>query len=325
MKFSSINQLPLYTDDFYFTYFNNIKVKDAIVIHNPQDSLITSPVFLRSRRTLDDHIEYVRKNNIRKAYIVAENIFFLPQCSSIEYLKIFPAMNVKDFDYSPLYEMASIKWLECRTTTGLTDDVVATVDYSRIKGIKQLCISHAGGHINVDKADGVHALYFQFGYPNARNLQNLIPGQELLSFAVCQSPINSVNGIEVAHKLRRLLLAHNRKLTDISDLYYLSDSLVFLEIDTCGKISDFSVLSKLHNLEFLILKGSNTLENLSFIENMPNLKYLHITMNIANGDTSMCKRVAYARIQNRKHYTHKDNDLPKNYVDPDEVYPFDIV
>ncbi len=325
MNLLSLNQLPIYTDDFFFRHFDNIKEKDAIVVHNPTEAVIVSPVFLRSRKTLDEHIEYINSNNIKKACIVADDISFLTQCPSLEYLQIYPAITAHDFDYSPLYEMPNLKWIECRTTTGLNDDVVATIDYSRLKGVKYLGISHAKGHVNVDQAGDILSLYFVLGFPNADNLLNSIPGKELRNFAVCQAPIQSLDGIEIACQLQRLELSHNRRLTDISALRQLSSSLAFLEIDACGRICDFSVLSELHNMEFLTLKGSNTLKNLSFLKNMPKLQYLHLTVNIEDGDLRLCEHVPYVKIKNRKHYSHKDVDLPKDFKKPDELFPFGII
>lgn len=104
----------------------------------------------------------------------------------------------------------------------------------------------------------------------------------------------------------------------------MSDSLEYLQIESCGKIKEFSVLKELHNLEFLILKGSNILPDLSFLEYLPNLKYLHLTMNVADGDMSLCKNIPYVRIQNRRHYSHKDSDMSKEEIQYQEVVPEDL-
>ena len=40
MKFFTLNQLPLYTEDFSFTFTDKLNIRDAIVIFNPMDSLI---------------------------------------------------------------------------------------------------------------------------------------------------------------------------------------------------------------------------------------------------------------------------------------------
>lgn len=322
MKFTTFNQLPLYTDDIFMRHLDVISEKDAIVIHNPKDALVASPVLMKSHRSLSEHIDYIGKNEIKKAIVVAEDIHFILECPSLEYLWVLPAIGTINFDYSPIYELPNIKWLRCDTTAGWDGEQVASVDYSRFAQVRRLSIHGCKGHHNVNLAQNVISLILDFGYPNSHDLRNILPGAELRNLAVCQAPITSLSGIENAQKLCRLELSNNRKLTDISSMQYLRETLGCLEIDACGKINDFSVLETLHNLEFLILKGSNVLPNLAFLENMPKLKYLHLTMNVADGNLSLCKRIPYVKIQNRKHYSYKDKDLPKQYVNPDEVYSF---
>lgn len=312
MKFFSFNQLPLYTEEFFFRKLNDTNSEDAIVVFNPQDAIIVSPVFLRSRRSLEEHIEHIRNNNIKKAIVVAEDIQFLKQCPSLEYLWILPAITASEFDYSPIYEMPNIKWLQCETMYGVKQENVSTIDYSRFPRLERLGVIGEKGHLNVHAAEKVVSLIFDFGFPNAKALKGFICGKELKSFSINQSQIQSLEGIEVASQLCRLELSYNRNLTDISSLRHLNQTLRFLEIDTCGRITDFTVLKELHNLEFLTLKGSNILQDLSFLKEMPILKNFHLTMNVIDGDLSLCEHLPYAKIKNRKHYSHKDNELPKN-------------
>lgn len=331
MKFYSLNQLPLHTDDFFFTYWNDVHVKDTIVVHNPMDSVIVTPVFLRSRKSLDEHIAYIQEKCIKRAIVVGNDIQFLKECPSLEYLKIFPSIDAEGFDFSPLYELPKIKSLECATMYGLramydVEEPVRTseIDYSRFPHLRQFIISGAEGHLNTQKAETVTNAFFEFGFPKAKSLSGTIPGNMLEVLSIQQAPIESLEGIEVSHKLRRLDLTYNRRLTDIASLRNLKDTLGYLEIDRCGKIKDFSVLSELRNLEFLILKGSNTLSDVSFLRNMPKLKYLQLDMNVLDGDLRLCEKIPYVRIKNRKHYSHKDKDMPKDYTEPESLYPFRI-
>lgn len=294
--------------------------------------MIVTPVLIRSRRSLDEHIEYIRQNNIKKAIIAAEDIRFLEQCPSLEYVWIIPSITAENFDYAPVYKLQNLKWLNCETMYGLRAmyDVpekvkVANLDYSRIQGVRRLVVSGAQGHQNVNMAESVRTLYFASGFPEADTLSGFVPGKDLQSLSICQAPIRSLDGIEVAGKLRRLELAHDRRLTDISALASIRESLVYLNIEACGKIKDFSVLSELKNLEFLFLKGANRLRDLSFLDDLPNLKHLHLTMNVEDGDLSICEKLPYVRIQNRRHYSHKNEDLPKNFTNPDEVCPFESI
>ena len=65
--------------------------------------------------------------------------------------------------------------------------------------------------------------------------------------------------------------------------------------------------------------------SLFFLKNMPKLKYFHLTMNVVDGDLSLCEHVPYVKIQNRKHYSHKDKNLPKHYSNPDNAYSFNEI
>ena len=330
MRFYSFNQLPLYTDDFFFREMGSGGEK-AIVIFNPAEATIASPVFLRSRKSLDEHIEFIRQNDYAKAIIVADNIDFLAQCPSLESLMIFPAISAENFDYSPLYELPNLKWLQCETMYGLrtaydVDEPIKTtsIDYRRIKGLKRLLVGNTEGHLHVRDAETLTSLIFYEGGPQGDNLQNALPGKSLLSLQLVLSPLRSLDGIEEAHQLQRLELSYNRRLTDISALRHLKNSLRYLEIDACGKIQDFSVLAELQCLEYLILKGPNVLPDLTFLKALPRLKVLDVRLNVADGDLSLCTKLPYARVKNRRHFSHKDDELPKNYSDPNYDIPFEV-
>lgn len=325
MKFFSLNQLTESSDDFVFRFFDDIETNDAIVIF-PEDAMIVTPVLIKSRKTLEEHIEYIQKNNIKKAIIAANDIHFLSHCPSLEYLHIIPSIYANDFDYSPIYQLPNLKLLHCETMYGLgaTYEVkekvkVAHIDYSRFPGLKSLSVIGAKGHQNVNMAESVEVLVFEFGFPPSKTLSGFLPKENLKELSINASSIKSLEGIEVATKLHTLNLSYNRSLVDISHLRYLSESLVRLEIEACGKIQDFSVLSELSNLEFLTLKGSNVLKDISFLKCLPKLRNLHLTMNVEDGDLNLCEQVPYVRIQNRKHYSHKDKDLPKNFTNPNKL------
>ena len=50
---------------------------------------------------------------------------------------------------------------------------------------------------------------------------------------------------------------------DISALASVASTLKYLDIQTCGKIKDFSVIESLENLEVLYLYGSNSVPDLN--------------------------------------------------------------
>ena len=322
MKFYSLNQLPIYTDDFFFRFFyENIRERDALVIHNPMDAMIVTPVLPRSRKTLEEHVELINKNNIKKAIIAANDISFLKRCPTLEFLEIHPSIDAINFDYSTLYEMPNIQHLYAETMYGLkvmydVDEKVkvSSIDYSRIRGLKKVIVSGALGHYNIHLAENVVSMDAD-KFPDADNLLGYIPTKSLECLGICESSMRSLEGIQNASKLRKVDLSYNRRLQDISSLVNLKESLTSLEIDRCGKIKDFSVLHELSNLEYLTLNGSNEIEDLSFLSKMPKLKRFSLTMNVLDGDLSLCMLIPSVKIKNRKHYNLKDKDMPKIKTD----------
>lgn len=316
MELTTLNQFVSYIEDFFFRRLTDAKKADAIVICNPSHAICKSPVILHSKKSLEDHIRYIQEHQIKKAVVVAEDISFLCQCPSLEYLWIIPAFSANNFDYSPLYKMPNIKWLQCETMYGKDEDRIANVDYSKIQGLQRLAVTGARGHHGMASVRGLKTLYMDLGQPISGTLKGAFDGSVLENLVISQSSICSLEGLEQAKQIKRLELSYNRKLVDISSVSEVRESLVWLDIENCGRIQDFSVLSELHNLELLRLRGSNTLPDLSFLKNMTKLEFFVMTMNVADGDLSMCKRIPYVAIKNRKHFSHKDRDFSKTSSSP---------
>jgi len=299
----SMTRFSPVTDDFYFK-------DDYLVILSPFDVVWESPVLARSQKTLEEHIQYIQENQFEKVYVVADDIAFLRQCPTITSLKIIPAYSAAKFDYSPIYDMPNLKELNCQTVYGHKDALKADVDYSHFPSLQCVYARGAKGHRNLESVKGLRHLYLGQGQPASKALTGF-DFSELEKLDLCQSPIRSLNGIDQATCIQKLSLSYCRSLEDVVALVSVGETLTSLEIESCGKIKDFSWLYHLPNLENLVLFGSNTLPNLGFLESMPNLKSFRFTMNVLDGDLGLCQNIPYVYCKNRKHYNFKDEDLPK--------------
>jgi len=299
----SMTRFSPVTDDFYFK-------DDYLVILSPFDVVWESPVLARSQKTLEEHIQYIQENQFEKVYVVADDIAFLRQCPTITSLKIIPAYSAAKFDYSPIYDMPNLKELNCQTVYGHKDALKADVDYSHFPSRQCVYARGAKGHRNLESVKGLRHLYLGQGQPASKALTGF-DFSELEKLDLCQSPIRSLNGIDQATCIQKLSLSYCRSLEDVVALVSVGETLTSLEIESCGKIKDFSWLYHLPNLENLVLFGSNTLPNLGFLESMPNLKSFRFTMNVLDGDLGLCQNIPYVYCKNRKHYNFKDEDLPK--------------
>lgn len=305
MRFT-LNQIMPWTDDFSFLSTDN----EMLIICNPQDSICESPVYQRSKKSLEEHIQFINENQQKKALVVGKNIDFLCRCPSLEELHIIPSFEAQDFDFSPLYDLPNLRKLTCQTVYGAENNQISYVDYSKFSSLEHLVVNGAG-HKNVCALPGLKGLTFSGKQPTGKTLVGAFQGADLEDLGVIESPVSSLAGLEQTPKLKKITLAYNRNLEDISALEYVRDTLTELDIESCGKIKDFSVLAKLHNIENLRMIGRNTLPDLSFIRHMSNLKSFAFFMNTADGDLSMCLEIPFVQIQNRRHYSHKNEDFKK--------------
>lgn len=284
---------------------------DAIVIRNPEKADCWSPNWGFSKRSLEEHIQYVNDNQIEKAIIIAEDIAFISQCPGLSYLQVIPAdLASSGSDYSPLYQMREIKYLSCNTIYGERENLYSVIDYSKINGLIDLHISVSKGEVGYEKASTLKSL--NVSHYNKKDLTDLFCSENLDSLRMVKCYNTSLDGLEKTSNMQCLYLHYNRLLNDISALRKVKKTLKALRIENCPKIEDFTVLGELDNLELLELSGSNVLPSLDFVKTMLNLKTFVFNMNVLDGDLSPCLNLSYVFSEkNRKHYNLKDKDLPK--------------
>lgn len=285
-------------------------VYNAIIIRNPSSARDWGDNRFVSHRSLEDHIDLVNKYCIESAVIIAEDIHFLNQCPSLKHIAVIPAESVEtDFDFSPLYEHPEIKSLFCATNFGKFGQKSSKMDYSKVHGLISLRVQ-SRSDLNFQQIKTLKSLEV-FDIP-ARNLAELFSSHDLDTLQISSCGIRSLNGIGISPRMQCLYLNHNRSLQDISALSEVSSSIRSLHIENCPKVTDFSVLRELRNLEHLKLTGGNKLPDLSFIRSLPNLKTFIFDMEVLDGNLTPCLTLSYAHCSKiKKNYNLKQKDLPK--------------
>ena len=298
-------------DGFVFAKTRHEPIFDSLVIRYPQDAIgssIRSPI---SERSLAEHIHLINKHRLERAIIICNDLSFITQCPSLNSIAVYPSLDAEnEFDFSPLYKMPNIRELYCVTTYGLKDEFHTTIDYSKIDG---LCDISAGGvgQFGYEKVNTLQRLWLS-GSRRHNDFSTISCSTVLEDITVLQCSVKSLQGLDKYSRLQQLALYHCRSLTDITALKYISKTLRSLTIESCPKITDFSVLNDLCELEHLQLDGNNTLPDLNFLSNMKKLKIFCFTMNVLDGNLTTCKNIPYASCKNRNHYNIKDKDLPKH-------------
>lgn len=305
-------------DGFAFTALTYpYNVHDAIIVKCKGVSDCEIPQYNIPCHTIEEYTAFIQKKNIEKAIIILNDISFINACPSLKFLKIVPSYQADDlFDFSPLYELPQIKLLDCQNRYGNQEQYLSKIDYSKIKGLISLSVDANKKALNYNKVETLKSLDVCGFKSKQHDLTDLFCSKELDTLRLLQCGVYSLNGIEISQKMQCLYLHYNRSLSDISALRKIKDTLKALRIENCPKITDFSVLSELENLELLELSGSNTLPNLNFIKKLKKLKTFTFNMNVVDGDLSDCLNLSYVYSEkDRKHYNLKDKELPKaNYV-----------
>ena len=77
----------VYREGFVFTCVTEpANILDSIVIRNPEKCDCWSPKKSFSKHSLDEHIAFINKHKIKKAVVIAEDLRFITQCPSLEYI-----------------------------------------------------------------------------------------------------------------------------------------------------------------------------------------------------------------------------------------------
>lgn len=319
--FASMNGYYL-RDGFWFHRSPSLgpPIYDILLMRNPAHAESHSKElglrYCEPQRTLDEHIELVRKHQLKRAWVYAETLDFLTECPSLEEIFIQPANTVEDgFDYSPLYRMPNIRKLHCPAEYGrvLYGLYHTEIDLSRIAGLESVHVCDEG-HKNYLDVPTLKRLSIG-GSTRHRDMTEIGRLHELRQLRMIQCNVRDFQGIGEAQKLELVDLWYCRSLKDLSALVEVAPTLKYLGLDTCSGLKDFSFLEELTNLEVLYLEGNNSLENLHFLKKMPNLKKFCVKMNVLDGDLSLCLNIPAAFCKNRKHYNLKDKDLPKNVME----------
>ncbi len=200
------------------------------------------------------------------------------------------------------------------------DDTEGVIDLNEFPNIRSL-FTWEYNVVNLPYAKSLQTLGIETVNSDLSYLSHL---NNLDSLAVGGKRLRSLAGIENM-KLQCVCLESLKKLADISSLEASRDTLKFLRIEYCPNIKDFSVLSKLKKLESLSICGYNgILENLDFIDELPDLKFFVSDYNVLDGNIKPLLKLLYASIlQNRRHYNQKDDDLKReqNVVLGNEAIP----
>ena len=262
----------------------------------------------------ENYVSFIQSNQIKSALVILDDFSFLSKCPSIEMLTLIPSNQAPNhISFDPVYSLPSLKMLQPKTIYGERDKYWSEFDCSKLLSSSQIEWFGADckrGIKNMAVFSGLKSLLLS-SY-KASNLRDAIGSSSLDTLSLMCCGVNSLDGTQLSKKLQVVKLQTCSKLENIDALYGNRETLRGLVIDNCNKIRDYSVLSELKQLTRLSLCGRGAIPTLSFVEQLPNLKTLMLSVDVEDGDLSFCDRLEHVSIfPDRRHLNRKDEDLPK--------------
>lgn len=210
-----------------------------------------------------------------------------------------------------LYQIEVLNTLE-----NLKELILETKMPIDVSNLSQL-ISISGDYDNlkgIDKLTSLESLYLWRYKPASGNFVEFQNMNHLKKLELNQSSLESLDGIGDIEHLEELEIAYAYKLNNIDGLSALRNSLRYLRIDDCKKITSFNVIKSLINLKTLALCDDSTMDSIDFIEKLHSLEsFIFSGTTVIDGNVSYCKRLKHAEFTNKKHYSNKSKDFNKNY------------
>jgi len=128
----------------------------------------------------------------------------------------------------------------------------------------------------------------------------------------------ALNGINKLRSLKYLEIDYAKNMSNIDDLAGCS-SLIGLDLQNCPNINDLSALKEIKNLKLLKLWNCRNISSLKWLENTK-VEYLNFySSNISDGDLSFISNMPnlkYLRFQNKRHYNRKPSDFDHLPLEP---------
>ena len=277
------------------------------------------PSLPASDKSVQDYVDYINDNRIERVAALIDDFSFLKDCQSIRRLDIYPSFEAHpNVSMEGVYQLKNLQLLQVHTVYGLNDRHYTHFDCAMLKSAATLEWFSANCRKGITNFQALNALksLIVSNYKH-HDLTSLIGSNSLDTLSILNSNISSLKGLDISDKVAVIRIEDCHKLDDISTLSYCADTLKGLLISDCNRIKDYSPLSSLHHLVRLTLWGSGSIDNLSFVKDMPLLKTITLGVNVQDGDLSPLDSIESVSIYPfRRHYNRKQSDYTKKNNKP---------
>jgi len=188
-------------------------------------------------------------------------------------------------------------------------DNMSPIDFSYLQQLESCNLSWHKRLVNLNSCKYLENLYIR---KFDKNFELLIGLEKLKSLSLIQSKVFNLDFLMHFPLLEAIELSYIRSLLNVDGLKHCSSTLKKLEIDHCKRIDNYDVLGKLIELTWLNVTDSKELEDIYFLKKLKKLEHFaFVNTNVVNGDMSPGIGIKYVGFNNKKHYSHTNEEIHK--------------
>jgi hypothetical protein len=185
------------------------------------------------------------------------------------------------------------------------------IDFNFFPNLNKLTLDWSDSLINLDQCKSLESLAIYSGYnPKTKDLKDISSIHWLKKLEINNSTITSFEGSEKFDSLVELEFNYCSKLEDICGFEKSKKKLKSLLFNHCKSIKNHECVAGFDNLNILAFNNSGTIKSLNFIKKMSSLSsFRFVGTDVLDGDITPCIGLSYVSFTNKKHFTHKMEEL----------------
>ncbi len=253
--------------------------------------------------------DYLRQEGVLELYLnhargwTGGNLDFLktpPQ------LVAFSIVDLTIADISPIHHLSELRALEISTYCA------TAVNFAQFSQLERCVFFWREGSSSLFDSSTLRSLFLhRYSGQQSKPFGKLATLHEL---SVANGELCEIESLGHLEELRLLGLYNLRKLTSLEGIQLLR-RLETLEINGCKQIRRIDELSSLVQLKRLHLNDDDKIESLAPLSNLIGLEEVlfYESTSVTDGDlfpVARLPRLQRISFQNRRHYSHKREDLP---------------
>jgi hypothetical protein len=250
---------------------------------------------------------YVTKNNIKGIIISHDkgfrdtNVDFLKKYSFIENLII---QYYGSIDLTGIHSLINLK----RMALNIIANDNQLIDFTCFPHIETCMFDWRPKAKSIFKCKSLK--YLRINKLKKNDLTDFKELSNLEVLKIASSSIKTLKGIETL-KLNTLGLYYLNSLVSLVNVDGLASTLKELDIQTCKKINNIKDVASLVNLEKLGINNCGEIESIKPVSSLKRLYRFEFweSTNIMDGDITPCLSLKEVAFQNRKHYTHTNEEI----------------